>query len=185
MDQTNQPQENQQKDNPFLRITMTYGFIAGLLLIVYTLLLYMSNNLLDPHWILGILNYVILIAVIFYGTNAYRDQHMEGYISYGKSLGTGVLISVFAGVIMGIFTYLLYAVIDTELLDKSLMLMQEQMLQRGVPESQIEAVTEMQEKFKSPLILMFSSILSYGFMGFIFSLITSIFTKKDKPIFNQ
>src|SRR6056297_368993 len=112
MNQTDQPQEGMNKDNPFIKMTMTYGLITGLVLIIYTLILYMTNNLLDQNFILGILNYVILIAGIIYGTKSYRDQYLNGYISYGKSLGTGVLISVFAGVIMGIFTYLLYEVID-------------------------------------------------------------------------
>ena len=185
MNQTDQPQEGMNKDNPFIKMTMTYGLITGLVLIIYTLILYMTNNLLDQNFILGILNYVILIAGIIYGTKSYRDQYLNGYISYGKSLGTGVLISVFAGVIMGIFTYLLYEVIDPELLEKNLKILQEQMLQRGVPESQVEVMSEVQEKFRSPLILMFSSIFTYGLMGLIFSLITSIFTKNEEPIFNQ
>ncbi|MFO8234561.1 MAG: DUF4199 domain-containing protein [Bacteroidales bacterium] len=185
MAQINQPSEPPKKENLFLKLTMTYGLITGLVLIVYTLLLYISNNLLEQNFILGVLNYIILVAGIIIGTKSYRDQYLGGYISYGKSLGTGVLISVFAGVVMGIFTYLLYAVIDPQLLDESIKIVQEEMLNKGVPEGQIEMMTEIQQKFQSPAVMMFSSIFSHGFMGLIFSLITSIFTKRDQPIFNQ
>ncbi|MFP4042645.1 MAG: DUF4199 domain-containing protein [Bacteroidales bacterium] len=185
MADTNQASDNSKKENPFLKLTMTYGFITGIVLIIYTLLLYISNNLLEQNFILGVLNYIILVAGIIIGTKAYRDQYLDGYISYGKSLGTGVLISVFAGVVTGVFTYLLYAVIDPQLLDESIKIIQEEMLQKGVPEGQIEMMTEMQKEFQSPLIMMISSIFSYGFMGLIFSLITSIFTKNNKPVFNQ
>ena len=185
MEQSNQTPEQKTKENPFMRITMTYGLITGLVLIIYTLLLYMTNNLLEQNFILGILNYVILIAGILIGTRTYRDQHLGGYISYGKALGTGVLISIFSGVIMGVFTYLLYQVIDPGLMEKSIQLIQEEMLKQGMAESQVETMTEMQQTIRSPLVMMFGSIISYGFLGLIFSLITSIFTKNEKPIFNK
>jgi hypothetical protein len=183
MDQTNQAPENTKKENPFIKQTMTYGLITGIALIIYTLILYMADMLLDQNTILGLINYMILIAGIYIGTKSYRDQNLNGFISYGKSLGTGVLISVFAGIVMGVFTYLLYEVIDPQLLEKSMRLVQEEMLKRGVPESQVETLTEAQRAMRSPIVLMFGSILTYGFMGFIFSLITSIFTKKEEPIF--
>jgi hypothetical protein len=185
MNSNEQTPQNHSKENPFMKLTMTYGLITGLVLVVYTLILYMSNNLLEQSFFLNVINYIILIAGIIIGTKSYRDQYLDGYITYGKSLGTGVLISVFAGVIMGLFTYLLYEVIDPELMEKSIRLVQEEMLNQGMPESQVETITEMQQKFRSPILMMFSSIFTYAIMGLIFSLITSIFTKKDQPIFNQ
>ncbi len=185
MDQTNQTPETNKKDNPFLKTTMTYGLITGLVLIVYTLILYMTDNLVQSNLFLGVINYIILIAGIVMGTKSYRDQYLSGYISYSKSLGTGVLISIFAGVILGVFTYLLYQVIDPELMDKSIRLIQEEMLKSGVPESQVETMTEVQRNIRSPLVMMVGSIFSYGILGLIFSLITSIFTKNEEPIFNK
>jgi hypothetical protein len=186
--ETQQPTENQtntQQGNTYLKSAMTYGLITGVALVIYTLLLYMTGNYIEKNAFLGILQWLILAGGIYYGIKTYRDQYAEGYITYGRSLGLGVLISVFVGVIMGLFTYLLYVVIDPELLERSMKIAQEEMLNAGMPESQVEAATKMQRTFNSPIIMLFSSVLSFAFVGTIISLVVSIFTKQDKPMFNQ
>lgn len=185
---TQQPTENQnntQQGNVFMKSAMTYGFITGVAIVIYTLLLYMTGNYIAKNTFLGILQWLILAGGLYYGIKSYRDQFAEGFISYGRSLGLGVLISVFVGVVMGLFTYLLYVVIDPELLEKSMKYAQEEMLKAGMPESQVEAATKMQRTFNSPLIMLFSSVFSFAFFGTIISLVVSIFTKKEKPMFNQ
>ena len=164
---------------------MTYGLITGLALIVYTLLLYATDNLIKQNFFLGILNYLILIAGIFIGTRSYRDQFLGGYITYGKALGYGVVISVFTGAVIGIFTYLLYGVIDPGLLEQSIKVFEEQMLNQGMSPDQVETISEMQKQFRSPFMMLISAVFNYALMGLIFSLITSAFLKKNKPIFDQ
>ncbi len=58
-------------------------------------------------------------------------------------------------------------------------MIQEQMLEQGLTEEQVEQATEMQKVFMTPAIMSAISILSLTFMGFVFSLITSIFLKKE------
>ena len=188
METEQQPTENQSnasQGNTYLKSAMTFGLIIGLILIIYNLLLYMTDNVVSKNTILGILQRVILAGGLYYGIKTYRDQYSEGHITYGRSLGLGVLISVFAGAILGIYTYLLYTVIDPELLEKTIKLAQEEMLKTGMPEKQVETATEMQRTFISPITMMISSVFSLAFFGIIISLIVSIFTKKEKPIFNQ
>jgi len=172
-------------ENTFLRSTMTMGLITGLALIIYTLLLYATNNLLKQNFLLGILNYIILITGIVVGTRSFRDQSLGGYISYGKALGYGVLTCVFTGVVFGIFNYLLYEVIDPGLMEQSMKIIQEEMLNRGMSADQVEAMTQMQSRFRTPFMMLIGSIFSYSLLGLIFSLITSAFLKKDQPMFNH
>lgn len=183
--QSTENQSNPIQGNTYLKSAMTFGLITGLVLVIYTLLLYMTDNYVSKSTILGLLQWVILTGGLYYGIKTYRDQHSEGYITYGRSLGLGVLISVFVGVILGIFTYLLYTVIDPELLDRSIKIAQEEMLKAGMSEERVETATEMQRTFTSPAIMLFSSVFSFAFIGTIISLIVSIFTKNEKPIFNQ
>lgn len=172
-------------ENTLLRSTMTMGLITGLALIIYTVLLYATNNLLKQNFLLSILNYIILITGIVVGTRAYRDQVLGGYISYSKALGYGVLLCVFTGIVFGIFTYLLYEVIDPGLMERNMQIIQEEMLNQGVSADQVEAMTEMQARFRTPFMMLIGSIFSYSLLGLIFSLITSAFLKKDKPMFNH
>lgn len=185
MDKFNEPQNPGKQENTYLKSTMTYGLITGLVLIVYTLLLYSTNNLINQNFFLGIINYLILIGGIVMGTRSYRDQFLEGYISYSKALGYGVVISVFTGIVVGIFTYLLYAVIDPGLMEQSMKIFEEEMLNQGMSADQVETITDMQRKIRSPFMMLISSVLSYALLGLILSLITSAFLKKDKPIFDQ
>lgn len=183
--ETNTPdQPSAGTQNTLLRSTMTMGLITGLALVIYTLLLYATNNLLKQNFLLGILNYVILIIGIIVGTRSYRDQALDGFISYGKALGYGVLLCVFTGVVIGLFTYLLYEVIDPGLLEKNIKIIQEEMLKSGMSADQVESMTEIQRQFRSPFMMLIGSIFSYSILGLIFSLITSAFLKKDQPMFN-
>ncbi|MCF8336028.1 MAG: DUF4199 domain-containing protein [Bacteroidales bacterium] len=185
MENYSQPQETGKRQNTYLKSSMTFGLITGVVLIIYTLLLYATNNLLKQNFLLNVINYVILVAGIVMGTRAYRDQSLGGYISYSKALGFGVVISIFTGVVLGIFTYVLYAVIDPGLMEESIKIFQEQMLNQGMSADQVETITEFQRRVRSPFMMLISSVFSYALMGLIFSLITSAFLKKDKPIFDQ
>jgi sulfite exporter TauE/SafE len=185
MENDGQPQETGRQDNTFLKSTMTFGLITGLILVVYTLILYATNNILKPNFALNLINYIILIAGIYLGTRSFRDQFAGGYITYGKALGYGVVMSIFTGVVVGIFTYLLYAVIDPGLMEESIKLIEEEMLNQGMTADQVETISEMQKKIRSPFMMLLGSVLNYALLGLIFSLITSAFLKKQKPIFDQ
>lgn len=184
--ETHTPEEDTSgTENTLLRSTMTMGLITGLALIIYTLLLYATNNLLKQNFALGVVNYIILIAGIVIGTRSYRDQALGGYITYGKALGYGVVLCVFTGIVVGIFTYLLYEVIDPTLMEQNMKVIQEEMLNRGMSAEQVETMTEMQARFRTPFMMLIGSIFTYSLLGLIFSLVTSAFLKKDKPMFND
>lgn len=178
-------QDTKGSENTLLRSTMTMGLITGLALIIYTLLLYATNNLLKQNFALGVINYIILIAGIVIGTRSYRDQALGGYITYGKALGYGVVLCVFTGIVVGIFTYLLYEVIDPNLMEQNMKVIQEEMLNRGMSAEQVETMTEMQARFRTPFMMLIGSIFTYSLLGLIFSLVTSAFLKKDEPMFND
>ena len=56
---------------------------------------------------------------------------------------------------------------------------QQQMLDQGLTEDQVEQAMEMQKGFMKPWVMVLISIPALTFMGFIFSLITSIFLKRE------
>jgi len=185
MENNTPTQATPQRENTFLKSTMTLGLITGLILIIYTLLLYATGNMLKPSFFLSTLNYLILIVGIVIGTRNYRDQSLGGYISYGKALGYGVVLCVFTGIVFGIFNYLLYEVIDPGLMEESMKVIQEEMLNQGLPADQVEAMSDMQSRFRTPFMMMIGSVFTYAFLGLIFSLVTSAFLKKEEPMFNE
>lgn len=103
-------------------------------------------------------------------------------MSYGQGLGIAVIAMVFAGVIVAIYTYLLFEVIDPGLKEQLRIFTEEQMMSRGLPEAQVEVASSMAAKFQKPAIMAIMVIVSYAFWGTLIGLITSIFTKKNAVV---
>lgn len=169
--------------NTLVKSTMNYGAMLGLALIIYSLLLWMFDATTNQS--LGYISFVITIAGIALATRAYRDQEQSGYISYGRALGVGTLTALWAGIITSFFTYLLYTVIDPGLIDKTYAIMEQAYYDAGMSDDQIEMAMNMATRFTNPLMMSVLGLLSSVFMGFIFSLITSIFLKREGDPFEN
>ncbi|MCK7530336.1 MAG: DUF4199 domain-containing protein [Marinilabiliales bacterium] len=95
----------------------------------------------------------LLISVLvcsFLLLRSYRDHYNNGYITYGKSVGAGVVINVYAAIITALYIYVLYAFIDPGLVDQQMAMAEEKMIARGVPESAIDAGLAVQAKLMKP-----------------------------------
>ena len=124
-----------------LKQTMTFGAIIALILVVYGILLYILD--LTFNKVLGYVQYVVLFIGIFLATKTYRDKSLGGFISYGKALGFGVLISVFVGIVTIFFGYIMMRYIDPGLIDKYLVIAEERLQNsRFIPEDQIPDALE-------------------------------------------
>jgi len=170
------------KSNPMYKSAMTSGLILGIALVVFSLIIYIMGIVKPPFWV-GIIQYLIIIGGIVYGTKKFRDEDLGGEISYSKALGFGILICVFAAVVSGIYTVLLMTVIDPDFINKMMSAIEEEYVKMGMSEDQIEASMKIVSKMQSPVIMAITQVIGFAFMGTIFSLVTSAFLKKDKPIF--
>ncbi len=174
----------EEKKNITVKSAMNYGLILGLALIVFHLIQYIMDVYKPPFWV-SLINYIIIIGVIVYGTIKFRDDELGGNISYSKALGFGVLISLFSAIIYGFYFYILISFIDPAYMDSLFSIIEETYLESGMSEDQVEAAMGMVKKLQSPLFMLLSSIFGSVFMGTIFALITSIFLKKEKPLFED
>jgi uncharacterized protein involved in cysteine biosynthesis len=162
---------------------MIYGLILGVILILFHLVQYILGIYKAPGWV-SILNYAIIIGGIVYGTIRFRDDNLGGYISYSKALGSGVLICLFASIIYGFYFYILTSIIDPAYMENVHKVVEETYLEMGMDADQVENMMEMVKKFQTPVIMVLSSVFGFTLMGFVFSLITSIFIKKEEPLFD-
>ncbi len=165
------------KINPW-KANLTNGTILALVGITYSLLLYFMDKSADKN--LGYLLVVIQIGVLFFLLKSYRDNIMHGQITYGQSVGAGVIISLYSAIATSIFTYILYTVIDPGLVTKQLAVAEEAMRARGgMTEEQIEAGMQFTAKIMKPAILAISGVFGGILWGTIISLLVSIFIKKE------
>ena len=77
--------------------------------------------------------------MLYFLLKSYRDNFMHGQITYGQSVGAGVIICLYYAIIMAVFTYILYTVIDPGLIAKQLAYAEEAMRAKGnLTEAEIE-----------------------------------------------
>lgn len=160
---------------------LNWGIITGLVIVIYSTLMYFLGLNLES-WT-GWISYIILIGGTVYGTIQYRDKVRGGTISYAQALGFGVIVALVVAIISAIYSLLL-SVIDPSIIDQILEKAQDEMLKNGLSEDQVEQAVEMQKKFMNPGFIAGMTVPGMTFMGFIFSLITSIFLKKEDTSVN-
>ena len=162
--------------------TMTWGAITGIILIVFSLVLYLVHQ--SANQALGYLSYVLLIAGIIIGSIAYRDKVLGGFISYKDAFVTGLLITIFAGILSSFFSFILIRYIDPSVVEQSIAKAEEKMISRGMSEDDVERAMEKTKEFIGSPLMVLVGLLSFAFIGTIISLITAAIVKKEKGPFD-
>lgn len=157
---------------------MIYGAYLGVSLIVLSLL-FNSLKIETPR-LSTLLTLVIMIVWIIIGTKSFRNS-LGGYITYSGALGTSVVIILFAGVISAFFTYLFLTVIEPDTIANSIVEMENVMIEKGDDEETITNAIRIYKKFASPGFFAFFAFMGNLLMGFLISLITSLFMKRKNP----
>jgi hypothetical protein len=165
----------EQKSSWLWKSSLTYGVYLGILLILLSVVYYVTGNSFasSAQWV----SYALMIAGVVYAQYGYRKV-LGGSMSYGQALAVGVLTMLFASVLMSIYTYLLYDIIDPSLQEQLRLMTEEQMVKQNIPEEQMEMAVEMSSRFQKPWIMAISGVFMNTFIGLIISLITAIFTQK-------
>lgn len=159
------------------KANLVNGLILGLIGVVYTLLMYFFD-LTFKQW-QGWIWILLEIVILFFLVKSYRDNYRHGMITFGQAFGAGMVICLYYAIIAAIFTYILYAVIDTNLVDKQLAFTEEMMLERGLPEEAVELSMNMQKKIMIPEVMAPISILGSMFYGLVMSLIIAAFVRRE------
>jgi len=173
------------KKNPIIRNAANYGAMIGVTLVIMSLILYVFN--VTSQNISQYLNLALILAGIIIGILNYRNNINGGFISYAKSLGSGVLIGLFASVVLAIYTFIFAKFIDPGMIDEIMKKAEESILEKNpsISDEQLELALSYTRKFTSPAWMAVSSVLSLTFVSFIISLIVSIFTRKEDKSFES
>lgn len=158
---------------------MNWGAVLGLLLIMFSVTLYLLG--MSESNAVG-LTYGLMIGVICYGI-VQRRKHQEGFITYGEGLATGTAIAFFGGIISAFYAFIHMSFIDTEQLARLLVKMEDQLFEQGLPTSQVDMMMGIYEKIFKPVPMFFMTIISSAFTGFIISLIAAAVFKKNDESF--
>ncbi|MBN2668986.1 MAG: DUF4199 domain-containing protein [Bacteroidales bacterium] len=169
--------------NGFYKNAMNYGLILALAMIILTMAIYFFDATSNKY--VSWLGTAIIAVTIYIGNKTLRDQIQGGQLSYGRSVGSGVLIAVFSGFIMSIFVYIFYTYIAPEAIQEILDIAEQDMYNKNLSDQEIEMGMSMLHKFTTPGIMAISSIFGSALQGVILSLILSIFLKKEANPFAE
>lgn len=165
-----------EQKSTFWKTAMVYGLYLGIVITLYSVILYVSNQSQNKG--LGSVAFLLYAVGIILAQINYRNQEMKGSITYGQAVGFGVAVMFFAGFITALYTLIIYK-IDPGLIDQMKAIQEEAMLAKGLSEDQIEAAMSMTSKMMSPAWIAISGLVGSVIIGTIFSLLTSIFVKKE------
>ncbi len=157
---------------------MQYGLIAGVVLIIYSMILQLTGLALESwaSWI----TYIILAIVIYLAHNKFKETG-DGFLTFGQGIGIGFWISLVGGVISSVFSFIYFTFVDSSFIDQLMEKARYDMEEAGNSDAQIEMAMEWTSKIMSPGGLFIMGIVGTLFMGFIISLIVSAITKKNNP----
>lgn len=163
------------------KTALTYGLLIGVLLIVIHLVFYFAGAMTSQY--MAYVYYAVMLTGIILATKAWRDEVMGGYISYGQALGFGTLTIFFASALVGIYIFIFYKFVDPGALNELMAAAEQKMIEKNpsISDEELDLALTVSKKFMKPGIMAISSILNYTFLGFVMSLITSIFMKKTNP----
>jgi len=164
---------------PFLKPALIYGSILGVAGVLLGLILYFMN-LTNETWVLWP-SLAVSLAVFIYCLLAYRNEYLGGFASYGQILKMAIVIGIIATVIAAIYTYLLYGVLDPELLDKSRIAAEERIMNNPrIPESYYDQAMERVDKMMTIKRMVRMALIGGFVMNAILGLIISAFVKKEQ-----
>ncbi len=162
----------------------TYALILTIASAVFNLLLYFTGFQTEKIAVgqhLQWLGFGIMITVLFLGIKAVREESPGKYMGYGKGVGTGVLISLFSGLMSAVYTFIHFKFVNTEFADYNMQLVRAKWEAAGMGADQMEKMEGFTRMFMGPVAMAIMTPIIAVFFGLILSLIIAIFLKRPAP----
>jgi hypothetical protein len=171
------------------RIILTYGIIAGLIVIgsaILGLALSGGEETLHAQEWLGYLVMLIALSLIFVGIKRYRDRHLGGVIRFGTATLVGLGIAAVAGVIY-VATWEVYlAVTDFAFMDQYARGVIAAKQAEGVTGDELAAITgnmeSMKRQYANPLFRLPLTFLEIFPVGLLITLISAAILRNSKVL---
>ena len=165
------------------KFAMNYGAVLGLCLVCVAVISWALGIDEQKPVIPSILNNMVIIGFLVYAIMQYRDNENDGFISYSTSLKLGTSISFFSSVILAFYTFIFITFIEPDTIINMINQAEQAMLVANpeISDQELDLALSMTTKLMQPHWMMIMGVLGGTFIGFFYSLIISIFVKKEDP----
>lgn len=127
------------------------------------------------------LGFVIMFTVLWLGIKAVREETPEKGLSYRRGVGTGVLISLYSGLMSSVYSFIHFKFVNTEFADYQLALIRTKWEAAGMGEAQMDQAEKMTRAMMGPVTQAIMTPVVVVVFGLICSLITAAFLKRPAP----
>jgi hypothetical protein len=162
----------------------TYALILTIIGAVFNLLLYFTGFQTEKLAVgqhLGWLLFAVMVVVLVLGIKATREEAPDKSISYGKAVGTGVLISLFSGLMSGAYSFVHFKFVNTNFADYQMELIRAKWEQAGMGAAQMEQAEGFTRAMMGPVAQAVMTPIMSVIFGTIISLIAAAFLKRPAP----
>ena len=156
------------------------GIYVGIALIIISLIFYVAD-VYTAKWP-GFISYAVLFAGIGYSIYLYRDNHLNGFITYGEGVSLGFLTGLFAAILAAIYTFVFMHFLGDGMIQEMLNATEESIITKrpDISDEELDMAMKWAKKMMQPGWMTLMAFLANAFFSFIFALIASIFVKKEE-----
>ncbi len=152
------------------------GLMISLILIVYGLVLYFTNQFGNKT--LGYLQYAVLIGGVIWSC-IYFAKQMNGNVTFGNVFAHGFKTTAFITALMAVYTFISIKFIFPDIVDKTIEIARTEMASnKDLSEDQVNQLLEMTRN-NFTLIAISAILLMFAIYGAVASLIGAAIAKKN------
>lgn len=159
------------------RVALKWGLILGIALIIYSLILFLTDNIGNTG--LSFVSSAISIVGLILAMRDYRTLN-GGYMTYGEGVSTGTLTATVSGVLSSLFSVFYTTVIDPGVMERMMNQVSDKLEDSGLSDEQIEQQMSFMQLFQSPGLTFVIGVIGAAIGGLLFSLIIAAFLRRNK-----
>ena len=160
------------------KVATKWAVIYTLTSIIITYAMQLTNT--SPDSPVKYLSYIPFIGFLLLAQKEFRDE-LGGYMSFGNGFSAGFRYAVFAGLMLGVFTYIYFAILSpavwNQIVEVSRAKIQE--TNKNLTDEQVDKAIDITRKY-GPVFGGFGAAIGSAVSGAVFSLIGAAIFKKER-----
>jgi hypothetical protein len=170
------------------KIIVSYGLIAGAIvsaMLFITQPLFRNGTINHQNGVyVGFTSMIVAFSLIFFGVKSFRDQHLNGSITFGKAFLAGILIALVGSLCYAITWEFVMHFVYPDFAQWYSQCQLEQLVKEGASETKlVEAKLELQqfeEMYANPLIRFGFTLMEIFPVGVIITLVSAGLLRSSK-----
>lgn len=159
----------------------TYALILTVCSALFNLLMYFTGfqtEKLATGQYLNWLGVVLMVVVLSLGIKAVRDEAPEKGMSYGRGVATGTLISLYSGLMSGVYNFIHFKFVNTGFIDYQIAFIRPKWEAAGMGEAQMDQAEQFTRMLMNPALQLVMTPIVATIFGVICSLIIAAVLKR-------